>query len=259
MLFTSVIIVLREVLEAALLAGILLAVTRLRGQGIRWLGWGGFAGLLGAALYSGQYREISDWFDGMGYEAVNAALQVGVYGFILAVIWRLGRYPAKARSGLVWYTGLTVGLAITREGAELVLYFSGFQRGSAVLPEVLFGSVIGAGVGFSVGALLYYLLLSVRTTVRQPLILGLLVLLGAGLCSQATTLLIQADWLPAREPVWNSGSWLPESSVIGQLLFAMVGYEATPSLLQVLLYLASLGVAAATACFAARAGRVNKG
>ena len=65
-------------------------------------------------------------------------------------------------------------------------------------------------------------------------------------------LLVQADWLPASQPLWNSSAWLPEGSLLGQLLYALIGYEATPGPWQVGLYGASillaLGVAAVAAC-----------
>ena len=52
---------------------------------------------------------------------------------------------------------------------------------------------------------------------------------------QASGLLIQADYLPSGL-AWDSSDWLPEDSVAGQLLYAMLGYEATPAPAQLWAY-----------------------
>jgi len=67
----------------------------------------------------------------------------------------------------------------------------------------------------------------------------LLALFAGNLASQATQLLTQADWLPYTPQLWDSSNLIPEYSVPGQLLFALVGYEANPSVLQAVLYLVS--------------------
>jgi high-affinity iron transporter len=69
---------------------------------------------------------------------------------------------------------------------------------------------------------------------------------------QATALLIQADWLPADYPLWDSSALLAEQSVAGQLLYALVGYEATPTALQLGAYLTAVLVILGAALLAAR-------
>jgi high-affinity iron transporter len=56
------------------------------------------------------------------------------------------------------------------------------------------------------------------------------------MASQAIVLLNQADWLPFSPIAWDTNNLLSEASVIGQLAYALIGYEATPSLMQVLAY-----------------------
>ena len=83
MLLTSVIIVLREVLEAALLISILLALSSVLGLSRRWLGWSLVFGMAGAIIYSLGVAAISDWFDGVGQEVTSAALQFLIYLLLL--------------------------------------------------------------------------------------------------------------------------------------------------------------------------------
>ncbi len=56
--------------------------------------------------------------------------------------------------------------------------------------------------------------------------------------AQATLQLNQADWLQAGPALWDTSSWLPEQSIVGRLLYALVGYESNPSTAQVVAYLA---------------------
>ena len=75
---------------------------------------------------------------------------------------------------------------------------------------------------------------------------------------QATMLLEQVDWLPAGKSVWDSSALVSEQSITGELLYAVFGYESTPSYLQLALYLASLGLMLAVILLARRnAGKRN--
>jgi len=82
--------------------------------------------------------------------------------------------------------------------------------------------------------------------------LGLLSLVAAGMLSQAVLLLIQADWLPSQLPLWDTSEWLSENSVTGQLLYALIGYEATPTALQAFFYFGGLLLFLVVAVFSVR-------
>ena len=251
-LIEAVLVVLREVLEFALLVGILLAAgAQCRARG-RWLPAALLAGGVGAWGCMRCMGVISAWFDGVGYELVNAGLQMLVYGLLLGVIGvRVGR---AARSGIVftWLAAFATASAVTREGAEILLYLSAFQGRPQAVPDLLLGAALGVGVGFSAGALLYYLLRGLPQRLAEPATVLLLALVGAGMWSQASALLVQADWLPSQAPLWDTSAALPENSLPGQLLYALLGYEATPGPWQVGLSAGALGLALLTAAAAAR-------
>lgn len=239
MLLTSVIIVLREILEAALLIATLLAATRFSSIGHGWLRISISSGIVGALLFAWQLRWISNLYDGLGYEISNAVLQVLIYGVILvliALLFKLYLHGTNNNKPLVFFMGFTLCLSIVREGSEIFIYFSGFMHNTETLSSGVIGSIIGAGVGFSFGALFYFLLSALHKSLSLMVALSLLVLVGAGMCSQASMLLMQADLLPSQRPLWDTSSWIAEPSIPGQLLYALVGYEATPSPLQVSIY-----------------------
>ncbi|MGD9983730.1 MAG: FTR1 family protein [Porticoccaceae bacterium] len=260
MLIDSVIIVSREIIEAAFLVSVLLAVTnvlRLSATGFRSAA---LLGLCSAVLFSLLLPRVFDWFGGVGYELANVGVQLLTYLAILAILAILGQQrfgpPSSPRTQAVlrWAMAAAVVLAMTREGAEILLYFGSLSAQEGATSDAVTGAVIGIGVGFSAGTLFYYLQLAQRPSAALATGAVLLALIGSGMCAQATQLLIQADWLPAQAPLWNSSRWLPESSPLGQLLYALIGYEATPSPLVVGIYLASMIIALTVALGGRRQG-----
>ena len=251
MLVSSVIIVLREVLEAALLISVLLATSRRLHIGQRWLGIALAVGVAGAFAYSRLLAPVTELFDGVGQELTNAAMQLGVFVSLVIVVYQVVRRRADAgRDTRVLTAAMVtaVALASAQEGSEVIIYVSGFFRLEQFFSSVGIGSVAGAGIGFSIGVLFYYLLLALPE--RRSLWISLILLgfAAATMCIQATTLLIQADWLSAGRPLWDTSGWIGEGTLPGELLYALVGYEATPSPIEAGVYTAALvaiGLAAA--------------
>ncbi|WP_226701868.1 FTR1 family protein [Microbulbifer elongatus] len=243
MLLTSVILVLREVLEAALLLSILLAMSQYTGLAARWILMALAGGILGSIAYGASIGTVSEMFEGMGQELLNAAMQFVIYGLLLVIgmllIWNRDGKQQYLKL-LQWCMALAVALATLREGSEVYVYMIAFRHQIDSLQSVMLGALIGAGIGFSIGALFYYLLVGLARKRRLVVALVLLTLVAAGLCLQATQLLEQADWLPAGPPLWDSSALLPENSLVGQLCYALLGYEASPTLLAVSAYLGGL-------------------
>jgi len=243
MLLTSVVIVLREVLEAALLISILSALSGIMGISRQWLLWAlgfGFAGAIGYGL---GIDTISNLFAGTGQELSSAAMQFLIYLLLIIFAFLAGRsVSGRGSHGTLTVTVMTaiVALAITREGFEILVYLFGFADEWQQSLAVLTGALIGAGVGISAGALIYYLFSSMSH--RYALLLGLCVLslVAAGMISQAALLLIQADWLPSQLPLWDTSAWLAEQSLTGTVLYALIGYEATPTAIQAACYFGGL-------------------
>lgn len=255
MLLTAVIIVLREVLEAALLISILSALSGMLGIRRYWIGGALVAGLAGAVTLAGTLDAVTDWLDGAGQEVLNAGMEALIYlllgVFIYQVTLRGNRHMQRGLAlKIIMLT--VVGLAMAREGSEILIYVSGFVMNLPQLMSVLIGATIGAGIGISVGVLLYYLLVSLGERWSRRAGTGLLALVAAGMLSQAALLLTQADWLPAGLPLWDSSVLIAETSVTGQLLYAMIGYEATPDAIQAAGYFGGGGLLVCVALLAIR-------
>ncbi len=249
MLLSSVIIILREVLEAALLFSIFIALSRQLGFDFKWVAWSLFLGLIGAMIYGLNIDAVSQWYDGVGQEVTNALMQLGIYLMLLLymlllsiTLFSTGRpnsinHKKTLKPALVFIMIIVSTLAITREGAEVILYFFSVTRSENHLVAVLTGMTIGGSIGISIGFLFYYFLSSLNFKWSIIIGLSLMIMVAAAMVSQASLLLIQADWLPSQLPLWDTSGWLSERSAIGQLMYALIGYEATPTAIQAGLYL----------------------
>ncbi len=250
----SAVIVFREVLEAALVIGIVLAATRGLAGSRAWITGGVLAGAVLSMVVAGGAESIASAFEGIGQELLNATI-LGLAVLMLAwhSVWMQKHGAEIARDmksvGKDVRTGarplrllaLVVGLAVLREGSEVVLFLYGIAAGGADSRTLLAGSMVGLATGVAAGALMYFGLLRIPTHRLFSVTGWLIILLAAGMAGQSAALLVQAGVLPGIvDPLWDSSSWLPEHGPIGQLLQVLVGYDDRPSAMQVLAFAATL-------------------
>ncbi len=235
MLLDATIIILREVFEASVIIALLFLLSRQRGIALTWAPLGLLLGTLGALVFAGNLEKISTWQDYTGQELLNAAIYAGVFLLLLLLSCaHFGRPASRRQPGLAALMAAVVALTTTREGAEILLYVSAYTSQSESLRLVLMGGGIGTGIGISLGVVCYYGLSQIAGRSAGGVVHGVITLFGAGILSQAATMLLQADWLPMQMPLWDSSVWLSERSLIGQMLFALFSYEATPVPVQVI-------------------------
>lgn len=250
----ALIIVFREVLEAALVLGIVLAASRGVAFSRRWIAGGVVAGVLGALLVAGGAESISMAFEGVGQEVLNAgillaavlmlawhAIWMGRHGAEIAREMRAVGHEVSAGARPLSVLALVVGLAVLREGSEVVLFLYGIAAGGADPRALWSGSLAGLAAGAAAGALMYFGLLRIPARHLFSVTGWMIVLLAAGMAGQAGNYLVQAGLLPALvEPLWDSSAWLPQDSLIGEVLHVLVGYADRPSLMQVLFFATTL-------------------
>lgn len=259
MLLSAVIIILREVLEASLLVSLLLLLGNYLRLTRAWLLVAIAAGVGGAVLLALNLQTVSEWFEYTGQEILDSILLSMVYLLWLAIILVGGRLaslqqqPQRLRSLVCLLMIAVVAVAITREGAEIYIYLSGFANAPEKIGAVYVGSLIGFAIGASAGSLFYYSLALLNMPWRLKLPLYFSGFLAAAAASQVVPLLEQIDKLPSSGQLWDSSKLIDEQGLLGQLLYAVAGYEATPSKVQGLVYLTSLVVALFLATIASSA------
>ncbi len=251
-MFGTAIIVFREVLEAAIIIGIVAAATRDVPKRIRWLVAGLLAGLVGSAIVAASTDAIASFASGVGQELFNAIV-LGIAVLMLAWhnIWMSSHgaelatharnVGASIREGRSECSILlvVVGLAVLREGSETVLFLYGIAASEVGgTHAMLFGGLIGTLAGVAVGYTIYASLLRIQMRWFFAATGALVMLLAAGMASTAARFLIQADLLPAlASPLWDTSAALPENKLPGMLLHSLIGYDAHPAAMQVIFYI----------------------
>ena len=243
---------LREGLEVALVIGIILGALRtinrtelfpivwrgviaasltslLAAVGLTWLG----------AEFQGQAEQI--------FEGVSMLLAAGLLSWM--ILWMQHQagmhrqeleqqvHHSATRNSQLAMFGLAFVMVI-REGLELALFL--FAAGLATnLRQTALGAVLGLACAGSLGAVLFLTTrkLSLKHFFRITNIL--LIIFAAGLVAHGIHEFNEARLVPAIvEHVWDTTSLLDEKSTLGQLLSVLIGYNAQPSLAEIVAYLA---------------------
>src|SRR5262249_25699165 len=139
------------------------------GRGL-WVGGGILAGVLGACVVAVFADAIQSAAAGVGQELLNATIlfaAVVMLGWHCVWMGRHGRDIARHMSAVthgaahgsrpLYALGLVVGLALLREGSEIVLFLYGIAAGggsgaAAMLGGGIVGLAGGAAVGFAIYA-----------------------------------------------------------------------------------------------------------
>ena len=243
-------LVFREVLEAALIVSIVCAATRgVRARGL-FVGSGIAAGVLGAIVVAFFASAIAGAISGIGQELFNAAILLAAVAMIgWHAIWMAshGRELATQMKtvGSAVQTGsrplsallIVVAIAVLREGSEVVLFLYGQAASGASGVDIAGGIALGIVGGVAIGFLLYFGLLGIPMRYFFSATNWLMLLLAAGLASQAAGFLIQADVLPALgNRIWDTSALLSDASLLGKTLHTLIGYDARPAGMQLLFY-----------------------
>jgi high-affinity iron transporter len=250
-MLASLLIVFREVIEAGLIVGIVLAATKGVARRTLWVLYGVIGGVLGACLVAAFAGEIETLFQGSGQEIFNASvLLLAVCMLTWHNVWMAGHGRQMARElrnvGAAVTTGertlaalaIVVGVAVLREGSEVVLFLYGIaaQPGTTTA-SLLAGGALGLIAGAAMSALMYYGLLAIPAHKLFKVTSGLITLLAAGMAAQAILFLQQAGYLEVlTRTVWDTSWILPEDTIVGRLLHTLVGYSDAPNGAQLIAY-----------------------
>lgn len=263
-LIIPVILALREGLEAVLvIIIILLYLKKTEQQGYRkYVYFGAVLAIIMSIIFAIIFTVLIGGFTGIleeifeGYTFIISGIFV-----ITLVLWISNEGPRMKskieekveksirKEKLLALTTLTF-VIILREGIELVLILTGTTAvGSLHIFEVMLGSMIGLGLAFLVGILIFYGVRTINLSKFFKITNIILILFAVGLITFGVHEFIEAGVMnPIIEEVWNIKHILPEAfpdgnpatleffEILGSLLKALFGYNANPSLLEVIIY-----------------------
>jgi high-affinity iron transporter len=138
--------------------------------------------------------------------------------------------------------GIVVGVAVLREGSEVVLFLYGIaaQGGTSGL-ALLMGGGLGLLAGAAVSALMYFGLLTIPAGKLFAVTSGLITLLAAGMAAQAALFLQNGGYIEGlSDTIWNTSWLLAEDGLLGRLLHTLIGYVEAPDGAQLIAYFGTL-------------------
>lgn len=256
-MISSLLITLREGLEAALIVGIMLAYLSRTGNrsGVKqvWLGTAlaVFASLLvGAVIYV-----VAGELTGSAEQIFEGSTTLLAAGVLTWMIFWMRRQASSIKTNLqtemqsTIKKGASLGLvflafiAVVREGVETALFLFAANRTAESPLGFIAGGVVGLALAVATGYFIYKgtSRLNMRTFFNVTGLL--LILFAAGLLAHGIHEFNEAGVIPAVvEHVWDTGNFLSDQSTPGRFLSAILGYNSNPSLTEVVGYIAYLAV-----------------
>jgi high-affinity iron transporter len=259
-MISALIIVFREVIEAGLIVGIVLAATTGVPARSRAVTIGVGAGIAGACLVAAFAGELANLFQGSGQEIFNATILLlavamltwhnvwmASHGREMARELKAAGHQVKTGERTLTALSIVVGVAVLREGSEVVLFLYGIAaQGGTSATAMVAGGGLGLAAGAVISALMYFGLLTIPAGKLFQVTSGLITLLAAGMAAQAVIYLQNGGWLEFfTGTVWDTSWFLPDDGqgtvgMFGKMLHTLVGYTAAPNGAQLIAYGATI-------------------
>ena len=257
----TLVIFLREGVEASMIVAILLAYLNRSGQ--RQYFRDVFIGVGAALLLAGAggviaYQTITS-YDGSRAQTIFETVTYLLAATVLTYMPFWMRSHARglsgelrARADAAMTTGARTGMALLafqavgREGLETVVFTLAIVLSTGGQQNALLGAVIGLAVAMVIAFVIYRLGHRLNMGRFFSIVGGLLLVFAAGLLVDAIQNMQELGWLPVgRQVLWHSSALLRQDSTWGDIAHSFLGYADNPTLLQVLAYVGYVAVALA--------------
>ena len=255
-MLSTFIIALRERLEAALIVGILVAYLVKSDQRslLRAL-WSGVAVAITASLAFGAFlsytsAELSD----KGEELFAGTTSIVAVGLVTWMVFWMKRAARGLRDELHGKAAVAVTtgalslatlsfFAVAREGLETSLFlYTNFKTVGAFSTATL-GLVLGLALAVGLGYGIYNRAVKINLGKFFTYSGVALIVVAAGVLSYGIHEFQEFGILPGPDAfAWDVTSWMPKESFIAALLGGTIGFDTTTSWLQLLVWVAYLGL-----------------
>ncbi len=254
----------REGLEATLVVVIILLYLKKTNQRAynKYVYFGSIMAIFSSITFAIIFSMVFGGFTGFLEEIFEGSTFIISGIFIVTLVLWVSKEGPKIRKHLEEKVGYSIErqkafsisiltfIIIIREGIELVLLLTGTASiGSINQTTTILGSTIGLAISLIIGLLIFYGIKSIDLSKFFKATNIILILFAAGLITYGIHELIEAGIVnPIIEEVWNIKHILPETfpdgnpatpewlEIIGSLLKALFGYNANPSLLEIIIY-----------------------
>lgn len=257
----SFLIFLREGIEGSMICAILLTYLAAGGRRdmFRWVLGGAAVALAGSAVVGvGLYAVVRSDFVGSRAQAwfETATFAVAVVVLTYMTFWmkrhagRLSddlktRVDGAVTGGSGMALALVAAATVGREAVETAIFTVAIALQSSPL-QLAIGAAAGMAAALAVSVAIYKLGIKLNLVKFFTWVGTALMVVAAGLLANTVQNLQQLGVM-ARMPgaaihVWDTSALIPQESALGDILHGLVGYAASPSLLQAAAYIVFLAV-----------------
>lgn len=233
MLINTVVLFLRDALPVFIFVSLLAALGHARLTEKKLLAVALASGALGALLIVNNANNISHLYDGAGMELLTSIITIMFYLLIscLVVLLHLGTTSVQTLGAIVFSTIL---LITSINGANFLVFLTGYWSQYGAAQSLVLGIILGLGISTSFSILLYFFVGWLRHIGLRHAHYVLIILFAAGQLAHIVNLLFQVDVITYSPNLWDTSHLISDNSETGYVLASLFGYEASPSLIQVL-------------------------
>jgi len=247
-LFSSLLITLREGLEAALIIGIILAyLARTNNRhGFKPIWLGTSLAVLTSLVAGATIYLLAGEFSGRAEEIFEGIAMFVAVGVLTWMIFWMRKQAVDIKAHLhsqiqsVLANGSSLGLVIlafvvvVREGIETALFLFAATRTAESPVLFIIGGLLGLAIAIVIGYSIYKGSSRLNLKAFFNLTSLVLIVFAAGLLAHGIHEFHEVGIIPMIvEHVWDTNNILPEKSTFGQFLTALFGYNGNPSLIEV--------------------------
>ena len=256
-MLATLVIFLREGVEASMIVAILLAYLNRTGQrryfkdvligvGAAFVlaGVGGLIAYFTIKTYAGS--RVQTIFETATYLVAAVVLTYMTFWMRSHARGLKNELQSQVDSAMSRGARMSLGLlsfqAVGREGLETVVFTLAIAFSTTHPAGLLAGALIGLAIALGIAIFMYRLGHRINIGRFFTIVGTLLMVFAAGLLVDAVQNLQELGWLPvAIRPLWHTGSILNEDSAIGDIAHSFFGYAQSPTMLQAVVYVLYLG------------------
>lgn len=248
------IVVFREVLEIALILGILASASKEIKHRSNYIITGLALGIIASIILAFFTDQISSSLEGMGQEFFNGLILIASAFMIgWTTLWmqkhaktlssELKRLSASVKEGRkpLYALLVVVFLSVIREGTEIVLFSYSYYVSGIQLPHLIAGLIIGVAGGSMIGLALYLGIMKAFGRYFFSITSWLLIFFASGIAMAGIGFWQNANIVPSfKNPAIDLSNVISLQSFFGKFLNIFFGYIDQPSAMQLIVYFASL-------------------
>ncbi len=214
-------------------------------------------GLFFSIIFAVFMDRITESFDGMGQEIINSIIMISAICLITySITWmksnvtqfsnNLKQAALKEESNKIPKLSiiLIIATSFIREGTEIILFSYGVLSSSQISKYSFFlGAALGLCAAVLVVISLNFGLMKTKTKQIFSATTILLILIASSMSAQVANNLISMGLFDSlSSELWDSSWLISDTSILGQILNAFMGYVSKPNTLEILFYFGTLTI-----------------